>query len=76
MRRCCYDVVFCFTLRLHLDSTAAAENVATGTFGAEGDHLTWTLSGTGNLSISGYGTMEDYEYFIFHSPWYTFVAVS
>lgn len=36
--------------------------IASGTCGAEGDNLTWTLSCDGVLTISGTGAMADYEY--------------
>ena len=35
--------------------------VASGTFGVEGDNLTWTLTDDGTLTISGEGEMEDYS---------------
>ena len=41
--------------------------VASGTCG---DHLTWTLDEEGTLTISGTGTMYDYEYAGVDSPWY------
>lgn len=42
--------------------------VASGTCGAEGDNLTWTLDDAGTLTISGTGAMEDWngEHF---APW-------
>lgn len=40
----------------------AAEIVASGTCGAEGDNLTWSLDDEGTLTISGTGEMEDYFY--------------
>ena len=53
----------------------AADVVASGTFGVEGDNLTWTLDADGTLTISGTGEMgiqgepdpneEDY-------PWYDY----
>ena len=53
-----------------LPATAlAADVVASGTCGAEGDgsNLTWTLNSEGVLTISGSGDMRDYDY---SSPWY------
>ena len=47
----------------------AADIVASGTCGAEGDgsNLTWTLDSEGVLTISGSGDMHDYVY---SSPWH------
>ncbi len=53
-----------------LPATAlAADIVASGTCGAEGDgsNLTWTLDSEGVLTISGNGDMHDYVY---SSPWH------
>ena len=53
-----------------LPATAlAADIVASGTCGAEGDgsNLTWTLDSEGVLTISGSGDMHDY---IYNSPWH------
>ena len=53
-----------------LSATAlAADIVASGTCGAEGDgsNLTWTLDSEGVLTISGSGDMHDYVY---SSPWH------
>lgn len=40
----------------------AAEIVDSGTCGAQGDNLTWTLDSEGTLTISGEGEMADYNY--------------
>lgn len=40
----------------------------TGTCGAEGDNLTWSLDSEGVLTISGTGAMAEYEG---HAPWYS-----
>ena len=40
-------------------AAADSATVLTGTFGAEGDNLTWTLK-NGTLTISGSGEMEDF----------------
>ena len=40
----------------------AADTVASGTCGAEGDNLAWTLDSEGVLTISGTGAMADYSY--------------
>ena len=36
--------------------------LASGTCGAQGDNLTWTLTDDGTLTISGKGDMEDASY--------------
>ncbi len=41
---------------------AFAEEVASGTCGANGDNLTWTLDSDGVLTISGSGEMADYGF--------------
>ncbi len=46
----------------------AADIVAGGNCGAEGDNLTWMLDSDGLLTISGEGAMEDYNT---ESPWYS-----
>ena len=46
---------------------AMADTVASGTCGANGDNLTWTLDDTGTLAISGFGEM--YDYGEGSSPW-------
>ena len=57
-------------LSLFVWSAAMAE-VFSGTFGANGDNLTWTLdTETGALVISGEGAMANYEWNT--SPWYSY----
>ena len=54
-----------------LPATAlAADRVASGTCGAEGDgsNLTWTLDSDGVLTISGTGAMKEYD--PYKAPWY------
>ena len=46
--------------------------LASGTCGAQGDNLTWTLTPDGTLTISGKGAMEDYEKNFSWAPWYTY----
>ena len=48
----------------------AADVVASGTCGAEGDgsNLTWTLDSEGLLTISGTGAMKEYD--PYKAPWY------
>ena len=43
-------------------SFASAATVASGSCGASGFSLTWTLDDQGTLTISGQGTMRDYGY--------------
>ncbi len=45
-----------------LSATAMAETVDSGTCGAQGDNLTWTLDDQGTLTISGTGDMADYTW--------------
>ena len=49
------------SLCICLSSVAYAEEVASGTCGAEGDNITWTLDNEGTLTISGTGEMTDFE---------------
>ena len=46
----------------------AATEVASGTCGAEGNNLTWTLDDSGTLTISGTGAMKEYENYN-QRPW-------
>lgn len=56
-------LALCLTLGLLPGGAAlAAEVVASGECGAEGDNLTWALDSEGTLTISGQGEMEDYGY--------------
>jgi len=53
--------------------TQDASIVASGTCGAEGDNLTWTLDDAGTLTISGEGAMKNYSLDsspFFPAPWY------
>ena len=52
----------------------AADVVASGTCGAEGDgsNLIWTLDRNGLLTISGTGEMEDYVPWSHNPPWYNY----
>ena len=50
---------------------AVATEIASGTCGAEGDNLTWTLDSDGVLTISGTGAMKDYPNEI-GAPWADF----
>ena len=44
------------------------EVVASGTCGAEGDNLTWTLTEDGTLTISGQGDMADFSPAVYNAP--------
>ena len=50
-------------------SAPGATVVASGTCGADGDNLRWTLDGKGTLTISGTGKMKDF--FEGGAPWYS-----
>ena len=62
--------LLCLFACLCLGVAAYAEGnvVASGTCGAEGDNLTWTLDEGGQLTISGAGDMANYDYGT--APWY------
>lgn len=44
------------------ENTPVSNVVDSGTCGAQGSNLTWTLKNDGTLTIAGNGTMEDYDY--------------
>ena len=48
----------------------AADTVASGTCGAEGSNLTWTLDSEGVLTISGTGAMKNYNNYDNRAAWY------
>ncbi len=50
--------------------TVETEYTASGTCGAEGDNLTWTLCDDGTLTISGTGAMANYS--AGGAPWYEY----
>ena len=50
-------MVFAFVPCVAMVANAASS----GTCGANGDNLTWTLDDEGTLTISGTGEMEDYS---------------
>ena len=55
-------------------SVFAADIVASGTCGAQGDNLAWTLDSDGTLTISGTGEMHDYNYYYLdnRTPWFDY----
>ncbi len=53
-----------------LPPVAEAATVDSGTCGANGNNLTWTLDDTGTLTISGTGAMKDYSS-ASDAPWYS-----
>ncbi|MCD8314109.1 MAG: leucine-rich repeat domain-containing protein, partial [Firmicutes bacterium] len=66
----CVGVIFAATLSM---SAEDATVTASGTCGAYGDNLTWTLTSDGTLTISGEGRMN--EYFPGDTPWYDSASV-
>ena len=69
-------LLLCLGAFLCLGAAAYAEPavIDSGTCGADGDNLTWTLYDTGELVIDGTGAMADYEYDYYYggytAPWY------
>ena len=49
----------------------AEDIIASGACGAEGDNLTWVLTGDGVLTISGTGDMGDFD-LPYKCPWYDY----
>lgn len=49
---------------------AQAATVTSGECGTEGDNMTWALDDEGTLTISGTGTMTDWDD-SFDVPWYS-----
>ena len=64
-------LLLCLGVFLCLGAAASAEPavIDSGTCGAEGDNLTWTLYDTGELVIDGTGGMASYKH-IGTAPWY------
>ena len=56
---------FCLTIALLLAFVPAVSAADSGTFGASGDNLSWSLDDSGLLTISGTGEMG-----LFKTPWY------
>lgn len=54
-------VAFAVVAALLWCAAAMADVVASGTCGADGDNLIWTLDSEGTLTISGSGAMDDYS---------------
>lgn len=70
-------LALCMVLTLLPGTAWAAEVVASGECGWNGDNLTWTLDADGTLMISGIGAMGDFRYdangFVFsRAPWYDY----
>ena len=59
-----------FGIILPIEDTLEPCILASGTCGAEGDNLTWTLSCDSVLTISGTGAMAEYYYS--NTPWYDY----
>lgn len=64
-----WALVLCMVLALLPGSAFAADVVASGECGAEGDNLTWTLDSDGVLTISGEGEMANYRDTL--TPWWS-----
>lgn len=60
--RFAFVLLLCLGAFLSLGAAAYAEPavIDSGTCGADGDNLTWTLYDTGELVIDGTGRMTDY----------------
>ncbi len=58
-----------FTNILPIGESSDSCVIASGTCGAEGDNLTWTLTCDSVLTISGTGAMADYEVSSNKTPW-------
>lgn len=63
--------VCCLAAVLLSGAALAADTVASGTCGAEGNgsNLTWTLDSEGTLTISGQGKMRNYTSYLESTPW-------
>ena len=67
----------CEAIELYRDATGwknynvAGSDIASGTCGADGDNLTWTLSCDSTLTISGTGAMADWG-LASNVPWYAY----
>ncbi len=70
MRTISMVLTLVFALTLLPGGSLAADIVASGSCGAQGDNLTWTLDDKGTLTISGEGVMKKYDYSN-HAPWYS-----
>ena len=68
--RFAFVLLLCLGVFLCLGAAACAEPavIDSGTCGAKGDNLTWTLYDTGLLEIEGTGAMADYK--SDRAPWY------
>ena len=64
-------LALCIVLTLLPVSAFAADIVASGNCGAQGDNVTWALYSDGVLTIKGIGEMEDYRSYGDKTPWYS-----
>ena len=58
-------LLYCFAICLAvcmMSVQVSAKNIASGSCGENGNHVTWTLDDLGVLTISGKGNMADYEF--------------
>lgn len=71
MKTILYDIMallLLFSLCSFFAPNAWADTIASGTCGAQGDNLTWTLDDSGSLIIDGTGEMANYSEAT--APWY------
>ena len=69
-------LIACLLTLLLSITASAAETVASGDCGGEGDgtNLTWTLDSEGTLTICGRGKMAEFDYYNYYKnqPWYDY----
>ena len=70
MKKLCIILLLAFALVFSLSSVAYAKIIDSGTCGADGDDLTWTLDDKGLLTISGTGKMANYKSYR-SVPWHS-----
>ena len=69
MKKACIVFLLALMLTLGLSAAAMADIVDSGTCGAQGDNLTWTLDSDGTLTVSGTGAMEDFRQVKIDGEW-------
>lgn len=60
---------FCFLIAGFSSQAAAADTIASGDCGSQGNNITWVLDSSGVLTISGHGEMADFDPYDGTSPW-------
>ena len=68
-----FSALFFAVLVICVPKAEAASIVDSGTCGADGDNVKWSLNSDGVLTISGKGKMADYNNTL--SPWYDYQSV-